>query len=308
MATSKGPPSYRHWHNPGPASILARPEGRALPFVPSYYYASMHKFQSSPGPRAGRCRSCRPTTTRRCTSFNPRPARGPGAAPSPVPIACSFSKFQSSPGPRAGRCRLALLDSAILDIVSILARPEGRALLAVVAVSQDQTLFQSSPGPRAGRCDSGNGSGNRSTGFNPRPAILFQSSPGPRAGRCPASSSPTRPTGTVSILARPEGRALHVERAEHGLVGHVSILARPEGRALHVERAEHGLVGHVSILARPEGRALHVERAEHGLVGHVSILARPEGRALPRRQPTAPGGIRVSILARPEGRALRWLP
>ena len=61
----------------------------------------------------------------------------------------------------------------------------------------------------------------------------------------------------------------------------VSILARPEGRALH-----HGVVGRpslldVSILARPEGRALQLELARARELNNVSILARPEGRALP---------------------------
>ena len=36
----------------------------------------------------------------------------------------------------------------------------------------------------------------------------------------------------VSILARPEGRALRQRAALHGQVYLVSILARPEGRAL----------------------------------------------------------------------------
>ncbi len=36
----------------------------------------------------------------------------------------------------------------------------------------------------------------------------------------------------VSILARPEGRALPVIKHETEVIKHVSILARPEGRAL----------------------------------------------------------------------------
>ena len=36
--------------------------------------------------------------------------------------------FQSSPGPKAGRCLLTTLDGLRSRIVSILARPEGRAL------------------------------------------------------------------------------------------------------------------------------------------------------------------------------------
>ena len=109
-------------------SILARPEGRALPETVAHVrwstcfnprparrpgapvgLASL-VIKSSPGPKAGRSEA---------TRFNPRPARRPGA---PFTLGHSAREFQSSPGPKAGApCRP----------VSILARPEGRALLYV---------------------------------------------------------------------------------------------------------------------------------------------------------------------------------
>ncbi len=135
----------------------------------------------------------------------------------------------------------------------------------------------------------------------------------------------------VSILARPEGRALRAELAQPAVQREVSILARPEGRALRAELAQPAVQREVSILARPEGRALRLQPARlRGGAGRVSILARPEGRALlssasggtgssesfqsspgPRagrytvRRGGDPDRHRVSILARPEGRALQ---
>ena len=135
-------------------SILARPEGRALPCAAA----------TSPCPRSG---------------FNPRPARRPGA-----PLV-SLARHQ----PRHD--------------VSILARPEGRALPVPNAAGvSDRSRFQSSPGPKAGRSATARSS---STSL-PSP---FQSSPGPKAGRSlPAAARLVPPATEVSILARPEGRAL----------------------------------------------------------------------------------------------------
>ena len=235
--------------------------------------------------------------------------------------------FQSSPGPRAGRCQVTRVGHSPLNIVSILARPAGRA------------LHRSRHGRRAPQ-----------RRFNPRPA------------RGPGAAS-VEVTGTVtvghwvSILARPAGRALHRPTVRHQhRKRRVSILARPAGRALPARVVPNPRAATtVSILARPAGRALPPTRTP--LLGHVvavSILARPAGRALPsascrapssapkfqsspgpragrclvrsarRRHPAAkfqsspgpragrcpvphpktPSTTRVSILARPAGRAL----
>ena len=184
-------------------------------------------FQSSPGPKAGRCRSTwhRRETWTRC--FNPRPARRPGAAISVQDLTVSGDLFQSSPGPKAGRCRADHRVGPLRQLdVSILARPEGRAL------------------PRRAGSRSG-----WTRGFNPRPARR----PGAAGAEIPAVRRPL----DVSILARPEGRALLGVEVVGEERFRVSILARPEGRALRGAGRVADLVDQVvSILARPEGRAL----------------------------------------------------
>ena len=202
---------------------------------------------------------------------------------------------------KAGRYQ-AIVDEAytIAINVSILARPERRALPAGWSRTR-----------RAAAC------------FNPRPArrpgapqlrrrglpcsSKFQSSPrARRPGATDRRGARIQARLGVSILARPEGRALPSDLVVL-LAGHgVSILARPEGRALRRERGGDAcLAGDVSILARPEGRALRVEVLPRHVRHPVSILARPEGRALRRCRVAARGHPRhVSILARPEGRAL----
>ena len=146
-------------------------------------------FQSSPGPKAGRSSSCAAATCP-CprSGFNPRPARRPGA---PAP---------------------ALRDGHRRDPVSILARPEGRALRALkCCATQVSEQFQSSPGPKAGR--------SHSPGVQTRLSHRqFQSSPGPKAGRSLVREDVgvgivAMPRNGVSILARPEGRALQTPRS-----------------------------------------------------------------------------------------------
>ena len=112
------------------------------------------------------------------SGFNPRPARRPGAAPAWWSNELAGWMFQSSPGPKAGRC-----------------------------------LFRLWSLP----CDM--------RGFNPRPAR--------RPGAASEMDVLLMPSLSVSILARPEGRALQycVKQAWTGSP-EVSILARPEGRAL----------------------------------------------------------------------------
>ena len=135
----------------------------------------LYPFQSSPGPKAGRNRMT-------YTSCLGRPL------------------FQSSPGPKAGRNVSIEFGLCELCLVSILARPEGRA--------QPRSIEN----PEVG-------------------GILFQSSPGPKAGRNTPILTLPETQYWVSILARPEGRAQHIERAALGAPHRVSILARPEGRA-----------------------------------------------------------------------------
>ena len=83
--------------------------------------------------------------------------------------------------------------------VSILARPEGRALrVRGPGGSFIAALFQSSPGPKAERCVPWPNTG---TLIN-----LFQSSPGPKAERC--LWTPTRTTTrSISFQSSPGPKA-----------------------------------------------------------------------------------------------------
>ena len=133
--------------------------------------------------------------------------------------------------------------------VSILARPEGRALLPKVQGTAKPTKFQSSPAPKDGRYTRRRRLVSSGHCFNPRP---------PRRTGATNAGAAVQYQTVVSILARPEGRALPAPR-EQGLgEQNVSILARPEGRALREHLDDIILIFHVSILARPEGRALPI--------------------------------------------------
>ena len=155
--------------------------------------------------------------------------------------------------------------------------------------------FQSSPVPKDGRYQEG------------RPVapyrLMFQSSPVPKDGRYLGFVGSGEGHRHVSILARPEGRALHQISRYNYDDSAVSILARPEGRALLRYAGFNNSRRRVSILARPEGRALL--RECHPCLRHGQFQSSPvpkDGRywgALERGD--IPG---VSILARPEGRAL----
>ena len=136
-----------------PVSILARPEGRALPCHP---------------PNTGRSRH----------SFNPRPARRPGAARPETQLhegretvsilARPEGRALLVVGVVAGRCGMR---------VSILARPEGRALLGRDSCwSPDHRSFNPRPARRPGAARPPRRVGS--------PVEAFQSSPGPKAGRC----------------------------------------------------------------------------------------------------------------------------
>ena len=235
-------------------SILARPEGRALLDDILSSASPVARFQSSPGPKAGRSaigggvapvgrdrvsilarpegralrhwRWCSAGWSR--PSFNPRPARRPGA-----PCAGGSSnaprttRFNPRPARRPGAPSRSTASSSAVSQVSILARPEGRALRAGRPPPRARCpRFQSSPGPKAGR--------------SPQPSKVccsspssFQSSPGPKAGRSPAQRSGTssRTTRFNPRPARRPGAPRRPPACFERLVV-VSILARPEGRAL----------------------------------------------------------------------------
>ena len=206
------------WH----VSILAHPEGRAL--LPlSHFLRPKQGFQSSPTPKGGRYVGYF-DATEATAGFNPRPPRRAGATI------------------RAG-------DDLERERVSILAHPEGRALLHSHSKHSAMLKFQSSPTPKGGRY------------INARRGkcltCLFQSSPTPKGGRY-GLHRPARYL-LASFNPRPPRRA-GATRGNYGLTQYlnVSILAHPEGRALLIYRL--GRISHerVSILAHPEGRALPV--------------------------------------------------
>ncbi len=108
--------------------------------------------------------------------------------------------FQSSPAPKGGRYKIAVSNSALMPSVSILARPEGRALHDHARRRYHLHQFQSSPAPKGGRY------------LSCRRAMMrddqFQSSPAPKGGRYFFLHPYRQVVSHVSILARPEGRAL----------------------------------------------------------------------------------------------------
>ncbi len=108
--------------------------------------------------------------------FNPRPPRRAGATNTSAIVLTCDGMFQSSPAPKGGRYPLLLM-----------------FLLMYL-------------------------------GFNPRP---------PRRAGATLSVCNFNCCIRVSILARPEGRALLRCPFHRRLIQRVSILARPEGRALH---------------------------------------------------------------------------
>ena len=111
----------------------------------------------------------------------------------------------------------------IIVNVSILARPEGRALLRGAQQAMSLSGFQSSLAPKDERYQRLQSIRRMTHCFNPR---------SPRRTSATGDTAPNGVSISVSILARPEGRALHPRpsSAQAGCI--VSILARPEGRAL----------------------------------------------------------------------------
>ena len=154
-------------------SILARPEGRALLVHPSAAVI-YDEFQSSPAPKGGRyLRGI--VKGKRADKFQSSPAPKGGRYLRGIVKGKRADKFQSSPAPKGGRyldsqgrckCRLRRFnprpprragatcrwrECQIATFVSILARPEGRALPHWAHQRQPNGQFQSSPAPKGGR-------------------------------------------------------------------------------------------------------------------------------------------------------------
>ena len=134
--------------------------------------------------------------------------------------------FQSSPSPKAGRCLSSRSTTASDHRFNPRpARRPGAAGRQRPTLHPRREKFQSSPSPKAGRCLLVVVCVARQT--------TFQSSPSPKAGRCKRIFTSPHSYILVSILAQPEGRALHNHLASELKPLVVSILAQPEGRALH---------------------------------------------------------------------------
>ena len=175
--------------------------------------------------------------------FNPRPAFWPGADSHFGRLSMALVVFQSSPGLLAGRYGDCAASHEYVVVVSILARPFGRARTAPpLALKRIRTMFQSSPGLLAGRVRPRwpRSWAGRSC-FNPRPAFWPGATPPacqPRArGPCFNPRPAFWPGATmtqeiqsledrVSILARPFGRARTV-RLARGMVSPTQFQSSP---------------------------------------------------------------------------------
>ena len=200
-------------------SILARPVGRALQ-TKVIYFNSAFMFQSSPVLWDGRytARLIPPNDNPR---FNPRPSCGTGAT-------------------------IDRGDNALGAIVSILARPVGRALRRPYSFPRGDLCVSILARP-VGRALRKVRHGQRlSARFNPRPSC----------GTGATQVRHRRSAGvTVSILARPVGRALRLSlRNTHKYCQFQSSPVLWDGR--YSSRWLYSGGNFVSILARPVGRAL----------------------------------------------------
>ena len=290
------------------------------------------EFQSSPGPKAG-CFPYIGILNPDVKSFNPHPARKPGASkegyrlhlPGRVSILTRPESrvlpktgttpllpfvFQSSPGPKAGCFKAGLRPNPIMTQVSILtpARKPGASERKDVEPDEGKK-FQSSPGPKAG-C------------FITKGRILdclieFQSSPGPKAGCFESLLTMLIWLGSFNPHpARKPG-------ASRPIAG--SAESRP-GKSFnpHPARKPGASQGLFSSPRSKKGFNPHPARKPGAsdlgpCQGHchpVSILTRPESRVLMGDRPQPPDFTDVSILTRPESRVLpskscplvRWMP
>ena len=183
----------------GVVSILARPEGRALLPVRIRVDDSDLEFQSSPAPKDGRYRRT-PATIAQATMFQSSPAPKDGRYSKNAQRSSAGWKFQSSPAPKDGR------------YPSSMERPTRLAC-----------VFQSSPAPKDGRYPDLHGCKSRS--------YEFQSSPAPKDGRYFGAIPEHLPS--YCFNPRPPRRTGATETGDlASIVREVSILARPEGRAL----------------------------------------------------------------------------
>ena len=165
--------AHGKWVHEDPVSILARPEGRALPRPPA-----------PPSPHAAVSILARPEG---------RALLSHQGAPS------TMLPFQSSPAPKDGRYAASGTNCANSLMFQSSPAPKDGRYPTASDWKRNPITFQSSPAPKDGRYDDQGMVGGTTTGFNPRPPRRTGATPRPTASSARSA---------VSILARPEGRAL----------------------------------------------------------------------------------------------------
>ncbi len=302
-------------------SILAHPEGWALPFVPGatrtkscvsilahpegwalhereYAMEGLHRFQSSPTPKDGRYNEASKIRGLLSSRFNPRPPRRMGATMCTVTSSLPAALFQSSPTPKDGRYRYQ--PNVVHFDYSFNPRPPRRmgATRKKITLSTLSILFQSSPTPKDGRYSPIALTGTTSS--------AFQSSPTPKDGRycrpvvgyrCADCFNPRPP------------RRMGATRYRRRLAGSICGFNPRPPRRMGATRNGNGYqaASRVSILAHPEGWALLVTapRWRDGMRFQSSPTPK-DGRYQVGH--VVGGSPDVSILAHPEGWALRSRP
>ena len=262
-------------------------------------YTATSAFQSTPGLTVGRCVTCLGCESN-AAAFQSTPGLTVGRCHALGAAVVKVGLFQSTPGLTVGRCVLERFVDSGGDLVSIHARPHGRAMRIGISGASDSIMFQSTPGLTVGRCDG--------VGMVRARLLEFQSTPGLTVGRCCADQADD--DQQRGFNPRPASRSGDARsNAMSARRRYVSIHARPHGRAMREVGGGGG--GHlaVSIHARPHGRAMRGGAGAGAPPHQVSIHARPHGRAM-RGGGCVDGGVRVvSIHARPHGRAMpppRW--
>ena len=164
-------------------SSLAQPEGRALRGAGVSAHSPSECFKPRPTQRLGATRLFQPGPRRLVVSSLAQ-LKG-WALPGGGDAILFHELFQASPNPKVGRYTVGVRPPQAQVLVSILAQPEGRALL------------QHTPDPPCPR-----------QRFNPRPT---------RRSGATVADHEAWAEHIVSILAQPEGRALPSPTMRHGL-------------------------------------------------------------------------------------------
>ena len=164
--------TYGQGKQPWLVSILARPSGRAQPWRPGAPACPPFGFNPRPSIRTGATPEKWLTQRSRSSRFNPRPSIRTGATPARYGLANPIGEFQSSPVHQDGRNLVDGQHRLRALYVSILARPSGRAQLAVNKAVDPVPAVSILARP-SGRAQHAITllAGPRKSGFNPRPSI-----------------------------------------------------------------------------------------------------------------------------------------